>query len=432
MDISEKQKLDELLSIGAISEAEYEHLISIYNKAASEDDDKKPEERKFQEETYSQVDKSSLYGSYDVPQPVPAMQSMPYTQSYLPTSEPKPKSNKFISFLTIVNTLVLTLIASQLFFMQPKEYEIPSFVSSGGLYAPPSNTGALIESVKDSIFNVSCQVAEGVLSGTGWATELADENGDTSAYIVTNYHVIEECFIEEVPITASNETYGDIATSIYTAEGGYWEERSEGSSLRDLAVLRLETSKEIKTLTIQKEKVEVGQWVMVIGYPGIDAYTSVRNHTSGLLSGFSEEMLIITDAAVNRGNSGGPMLNSNGEVLGTVFAVNPAAQFESMGFAQPLSFHCTIAFECLDGEIIYSDNVPQVYNQLKVGDCLAPSVQGVYNLYDVSCNSDKVLYRITEEIDLTNVTNDEDLPACADEGAISEIVDGELKAYCRE
>lgn len=423
MDRTEKDKLDDLLRIGAISESEYHQLLGLnelpYNAEAPS------ESNTLENNPTNQSTLSSAQGAQDF---YPSIYQIPVVTEQ-PMKKNERKRGSVVGLLTLVNTLVLMIIASQLFLM-PQSSQSPTFLTQSNLFTPPTNTGALIDKVKNAIFNVSCELQDGILSGTGWATELSTENGQKSTYIVTNYHVIEECFIEEVPIKAANEMYGDIKTSIYTAEGGYWEERGEGSSLRDLAVLRLETNQDIQALTIQKEAAEVGQWVMVIGYPGIDEYTSVRNHTSGLLSGFSDEQLIITDAAVNKGNSGGPMLNTNGEVLGTVFAANPADQFESMGFAQPLTFHCTIAFECMDGEILYTSDVPQVYTQLKVGDCLAPSVQGLYNLYDVSCDSSNVVYRITQEIDLAFIQEDGDLPPCAKDDTISEIVNGEMKIYC--
>lgn len=406
---TEKQELDELLESEAITQEEYKKLL---------------EQIKYEHFIDAQPNAADSFVKQE-------SNTIAFKKE-----EPSTKGSRFIGFLTIVNTILLVFISSQFFISDNAPTIInksadttPAYVDNPNLFSPPENSGELIAAVEDAIFNISCETSEGVFSGTGWATNLSN-NGDNVPYIVTNYHVIEDCLVNNNPIYATNEAYGKLKTSVHTAEGGYWEEGS--SSLRDLAVLKVESNKAIKTLSIQKEEATVGQWVIVIGYPGVDAYSSARNHTSGLLSGFTKDELILTDAAVNRGNSGGPMLNSRGEVLGTVFAVNDTSYYESMGFAQPLGFHCTIAFECLDGNILYDKNnaTPKIYTQLKKGDCLGYSIGGYANLSDVSCNSKNVEYTITQEINITANTDASNLPTCATDGVITEIVDGRAKAYC--
>jgi S1-C subfamily serine protease len=69
----------------------------------------------------------------------------------------------------------------------------------------------------------------------------------------------------------------------------------------------------------------------------------------------------MTDATINEGNSGGPILNSNGQVLGTIFSTEDLTQFENMGFAQPLGFHCEVIFSCVDSIPARSLTVPATF-----------------------------------------------------------------------
>jgi S1-C subfamily serine protease len=407
--LSDKKQLDELYENGSLTEKEYSNLIEKL-------------------ESHYSTDKESAF------KPENSENSGGIKK---PSMASKLSGHKDILFkgLTVLNTFILLFLGiyfvSNSIKLESSDRITEKELSSSSIFSYPTDIGVLLEKTGAAIFNVSCQVDGLNSSGTGWAISLADENGKEEPYIVTNHHVIEYCLNEKLPIYAVNDTYGEISTTVYASEGGYWDEGSD--SLRDIAVLKLDANfGDIKTLELQKEPTAIGQWVMVVGYPGYNQNSSLRNHTMGLLSGFTEEGLIVTDAAVNRGNSGGPMINSRGEVVATVFAVNDASNYESMGFAQPLSFHCTVAFECLDGEFEYSNSgTPLVYNQILAGDCLGYSVLDSYNLYDVSCSSDKVQFIITEEISLVGLENKVDLPECAlKDSIITEIVLGEPKAYC--
>src|SRR5690606_37058346 len=117
----------------------------------------------------------------------------------------------------------------------------------------------------------------------------------------------------------------------------------------DLAVLRIEATDLPYAVFGDSDQVRVGETVVAIGNPqGLDFFRSV---TVGVVSGIRPDLLhrlssgrsdyarifelIQTDAAINRGNSGGPLVNLRGEVIGINTLKFQGADIEGMGFAIP-------------------------------------------------------------------------------------------------
>jgi hypothetical protein len=108
----------------------------------------------------------------------------------------------------------------------------------------------------------------------------------------------------------------------------------------DLAVLKVEPVKPLTEVPFGKsERMRIGDWVMAIGNPfGLGGTVTVgiisargRDINSGPYDNF-----IQTDAAINRGNSGGPLFNMNGEVIGINTAIiSPSGGSIGIGFAVP-------------------------------------------------------------------------------------------------
>ncbi len=148
---------------------------------------------------------------------------------------------------------------------------------------------------------------------------------DASGIIITNNHVIEDA--DEI---VANFNDG----SKLTAE-------IIGRDLKtDLAVLRVKPTKPLKAVKFGDSKVlRVGDWVMAIGNPfGLGGTVTVgivsarnRDINSGPYDNF-----IQTDAAINRGNSGGPLFDMNGDVVGINTAIiSPSGGSIGIGFAIP-------------------------------------------------------------------------------------------------
>ena len=145
-------------------------------------------------------------------------------------------------------------------------------------------------------------------------------------YVVTNNHVIEG------------------ATKIRVRlDGRYYDAQLKGADpSTDLALLKIETDRSLPFLELgDSERLRVGDYVMAIGNPLLLDHTvtvgvvSAKGRAIGLTQDVSFENFIQTDAAINRGNSGGPLVNLQGEVIGIATAMNWGA--ENIGFAVPVS-----------------------------------------------------------------------------------------------
>ncbi len=148
---------------------------------------------------------------------------------------------------------------------------------------------------------------------------------DKSGYIVTNNHVIAEA--DEITVRLSDDT------SLEAKVVG----RDEKT---DLALLKVETSEPLPAVPWGDSDVtRIGDWVVAIGNPfGLGGTV-----TAGIVSARQRDInsgpyddFIQTDAAINRGNSGGPMFNLDGEVIGVNTAIfSPSGGSVGIGFAIP-------------------------------------------------------------------------------------------------
>ncbi len=148
---------------------------------------------------------------------------------------------------------------------------------------------------------------------------------DASGIIITNNHVIGEA--------------NDITVNFN--DGTRLKAEVVGKDAKvDIAVLRVKPDKPLKAVKFgDDQSSKVGDWVIAIGNPfGFDSSVS-----AGILSARNRRIgsgpydsFIQTDAAINRGNSGGPLFNMNGEVIGINTAiVSPSGGSIGIGFAVP-------------------------------------------------------------------------------------------------
>ena len=195
--------------------------------------------------------------------------------------------------------------------------------------APLSNVSRAFElvaqKIRPSVVSIHTEVPagdllDGVLAGQGSGViMLAD------GYIITNAHVIENA--QQVWVTLHDRRR-------YPAK-----QVGEIDTLNDLAVIKIDAPDLIPAEWGDSEALKVGSIVWAIGSPfGYD-----QTVTSGIVSAKNRirrnnghQQMLQTDAAVNPGNSGGPLVNAAGQVVGINTAIH-GDQFQGISFAVPSS-----------------------------------------------------------------------------------------------
>jgi S1-C subfamily serine protease len=169
---------------------------------------------------------------------------------------------------------------------------------------------------------------------------------DPRGYILTNYHVIEEAQTIEVVL-------GDQSRHPAKAIGA--DQRN------DVALIKIDPKgKKLAVLTLgDSSTLQVGQKVLAIGNP----FGFQSTLTTGVVGALGRTVqtsqttfideAIQTDAAINRGNSGGPLINSHGEVIGINSAIfTPSGTTAGIGFAIPINTAKAIAHDLMtDGKV---------------------------------------------------------------------------------
>lgn len=178
----------------------------------------------------------------------------------------------------------------------------------------------IYEKVSPSVVGVSSTTSSGSATGTGI---ILTEDG----YILTCAHVVEDA----------------TSIAIVDSDMNQYEATLLGSdSQSDIAVLKIEATSLTAVELGTSSDLKVGEAAIVIGNPlGYDLYGSM---SVGIISGLNRTLningtdmtLIQTDASVNSGNSGGPMVNAYGQVIGIISAKVSSSYGEGLGFAIPI------------------------------------------------------------------------------------------------
>lgn len=216
----------------------------------------------------------------------------------------------------------------------------------------------IYSSVIDSVVSISSMTSSGTSSGTGIIMS-------SDGYVITNHHVIT----------------GALVISVLTNDNQEFEAALVGSDeMSDLAVLKIDARGLQAAEFGDSSKLRVGDSVVAIGDPlGVQLRGTMTN---GIISAINRDLtvgdrtmtLIQTNAALNNGNSGGPLINCYGQVIGinTVKMssyYSASATVEGLGFAIPISVAKPIIDELIENGYvagrpaigISGDSLPSYY-----------------------------------------------------------------------
>ena len=216
----------------------------------------------------------------------------------------------------------------------------------------------IYNAVIDSVVSISSMTSSGTSSGTGIIMS-------SDGYVITNHHVIT----------------GALVISVLTNDNQEFEAALVGSDeMSDLAVLKIDARGLHAAEFGDSSKLRVGDSVVAIGDPlGVQLRGTMTN---GIISAINRDLtvgdrtmtLIQTNAALNNGNSGGPLINCYGQVIGinTVKMSSyytATASVEGLGFAIPISVAKPIIDELIENGYvagrpaigISGDSLPSYY-----------------------------------------------------------------------
>jgi S1-C subfamily serine protease len=176
---------------------------------------------------------------------------------------------------------------------------------TASLFKAPDDLESLIEKVSKSVVDIICEFDGS--GGTGFAIDSEPLTAGYATTIVTNYHVIEGCFENDSEVFVyTGEDFKTELTALITG----------ADPENDLAIL--EISETIAPLVEAEFLAERGWWSMAIGNPydqDLDA-TLNRYVSIGYIGYVYRGYYNYTGATLNKGNSGGPLVNSRGELIG--------------------------------------------------------------------------------------------------------------------
>lgn len=236
--------------------------------------------------------------------------------------------------------------------------------------------GISLEITSSNIFG---QTSSSAVAGTGFIIT-------SDGYIMTNYHVIEPAYENNYKITV---LFKD-GTSYDASVTGFEEDS-------DVAVLKIDAN-DLSPVSIgNSDNIAVGDSVFAIGHPLGELDFSM---TSGRVSALDRSItadrnsapinMFQFDAAINSGNSGGPVFNESGEVIGIATAKVGSSGVEGLGFAIPINDAADIANELItkgyvSGKAYLGVDIDTRYTSVYAQYYNLPEGAYVYNVESGSC-----------------------------------------------
>ncbi len=199
----------------------------------------------------------------------------------------------------------------------------------------PSIVGIKVEYSVNSLLSMFGSKGQSTTAtATGSGIIISDDG-----YILTNNHIVA---------TSSSESYYEVSeatkltVTLFNDETEYEAKIIGTDEQTDLAVIKIEKTGLSKAEFADSDSIKVGEFAMAVGNP-LGMESSI---TCGVISAVNREVtdsdgkkynLIQTDAAINSGNSGGALVNSEGKVVGINTLKLSGTGIEGMGFAIPIN-----------------------------------------------------------------------------------------------
>lgn len=256
---------------------------------------------------------------------------------------------KKILTLVLVSALggILTLGTYKLF-LEKENTIVVSTNNNDSTFLPTNNMSNLLNSVENPDFTIAAEntihavvhvknltlssgqfTIQDLFSGrSSQRAQLGTGSGviiNSDGYIITNNHVIKNA--HELSVTLNNN-------KTYDAEIIGTDPKT------DIALLKIDPDEELPFVTFgDSDTAKIGEWVLAVGNP----FNLTSTVTAGIISaksrdltGNSSQSFIQTDAAVNPGNSGGALVNTNGELIGINTAItSQTGSYIGYSFAVP-------------------------------------------------------------------------------------------------
>ncbi|OHW61640.1 serine protease Do-like HtrB [Andreesenia angusta] len=252
----------------------------------------------------------------------------------------KGKTRSYPSYVlvSVVSAILGALIFSVAFSLNTEKEPVQDTQqtqNTGNITINPSDDVTTVEAVAKKAMSSVVGITTTEVVQDLWSTQEVQGVGSgvvvsADGYILTNSHVISNGAAQNIKIMFMNGEEKEARAVWY-------------DTLMDLAVVKVEAENLDVAHLGNSENVSIGQLAIAIGNPlGLEFERTV---TSGIISGVDRsvsidefnkmEGLLQTDASINSGNSGGPLLNSKGEVVG--INTLKISSGEGLGFALPIN-----------------------------------------------------------------------------------------------
>ena len=298
-----------------------------------------------------------------------------------PNNSKKNNNNIFYIILASFITFILTFGLCYLLFTifnKPVTNEI--IKEQKNVTITDTGIADAVEKVYDSVVIIKTYSKNQLYSTATGFVFLKDNK---TAYILTNAHVVNG---------------GDKFTATFTNTKEEELKLIGSDTYQDIAVLSIDADKIISVATIgSSEELRIGDTTFAVGAP-IDSDAYSWTVTRGILSGKNREVevstgnglyqnnsfvmeVLQTDTPINSGNSGGPLCNANGEVIGITNMKLSSDTIEGIGFAIPIETAVSYATDFINGK-----NVVRPYIGISLY-YVSPTLYGNVNVSGVYVNS---------------------------------------------